>query len=304
MGRSLLIVLLGFATSFGILAQGQSRRMIASVDRVVSRYESYSTKNSSSSGAYIALNKLFLNPTVTYSSAGKVGSDSLIVTVAALGTDKSMITSIAKNDDQADTAEVVIYRGTQFKSAANGMSFAIWTKGSITNVTAKDSVGNDDDSLVMQNAPFMPEIDYDALATSATAQSHSYNGNFSPGNTYPNGSFYYASSIPNVTYVKGDLVVNSGHEIYGIYVVEGNVELHSDAFVRGVICLPNPGSQIEHAGIFDNAAIRGGVVLRGDIDGGTQGITVRYWPTYLRPFVNTYANVSSNSMPMRVIAWN
>ena len=57
----------------------------------------------------------------------------------------------------------------------------------------------------------------------ATTQGHYNSGSFNPGSNYPNGSFYYSGSTPNVTYVVGDLSESGNNIIYGVYYVEGDV---------------------------------------------------------------------------------
>ena len=296
MGRTLLIVLLGFATSFGILAQSKNRRMIESVDRMVEHYATYTIRNTSNSGAYLALNKLYLNPSWNTGFSNLfIGEDSLVVGVTSGGANLIYVTSKAYNGYSMDSVQVALFN-------AEFSDFAVWTKDStVTNVTVKDSSNNNDSSLLKTNAPFMPNIDYDALAAAATSQSQYYAGDLSASDHYPNNSFYYASTTPNVTVVKGDLDVALSATVYGIFVVEGDVVLHSDSFVRGVIYLPNASSTVTNAGLLDDATVRGAVVLRGEMDGGLQGITVRHWPEYVRPFVNYF--VPSNP-PIHVLSWN
>jgi len=295
MGRTLLIVLLGFATSFGILAQSKNRRMVESVDRMVERYASYTVKNTSNSGAYLALNKLFLNPSWNTGFNNLfIGEDSLAVSATSAGAYIN-VTSMAYHGGSVDTVRVTLYNG-KFSD------FAVWTKDStVTNVTVKDSLNNTNSALLKTDAPFMPNIDYDALSAAATSQSNYYAGDLSAGDEYPNNSFYYASSTPNVTVVKGDLDVALNAEVFGIFVVDGDVVLHSDSFVRGVIYLPNASSTVTNVGLLDDATVRGAVVLRGEMDGGLQGITVRHWPDYVRPFVNYFV---PNNPPVYVLSWN
>lgn len=295
MGRTLLIVLLGFATSFGILAQSKNRRMVESVDRMVERYASYTVKNASNSGAYLALNKLYLDQSWDgFDDVLSIGEDSLAVSATSAG-DYINVTSVAYHSESTDTVRVTLYNG-KFSD------FAVWTKDStVTNVTIKDSLNNTNNALLKKNAPFMPNIDYDAMAAAATTQSHYYAGDLSAADDYPNNSFYYASTTPNVTVVKGNLEVALNAEVFGIFVVDGDVVLHSDSFVRGVIYLPNAGSTVTNVGVFDDATVRGAVVLRGEMDGGLRGITVRHWPDYVRPFVNYYV---PNNPPIHVLAWN
>jgi hypothetical protein len=296
MGRTLLIVLLGFATSFGILAQSKNRRMLESVDRMVESYATYTIKNTSNSGAYLALNKLYLNPSW---NAGFdnifIGGDSLVVGVTSGGANLVYVTSKAYNDDSTDSVRVTLFN-------AKFSDFAVWSKDSLlSNLTVKDSLNNNDTSLLKAPAPFMPDIDSDSLVALATIQSHYYNGDLTATDEYPNNDFEYAGSTPNVTVVKGNLEVAFGAEVFGIFIVDGDVTLHSDSFVRGVIYLPNASSTITNVGVLDDATVRGAIILRGEIDGGLRGITVRHWPEYVQPFANYFV---PNNPAVHVLSWN
>ena len=62
MGKTLLILLAGFAASFGILAQSKNQRLMESVDRMVDQYAGYNAQNAAASGVYMALNRLYRDP--------------------------------------------------------------------------------------------------------------------------------------------------------------------------------------------------------------------------------------------------
>ncbi|MDZ7344914.1 MAG: hypothetical protein ONA90_10430, partial [candidate division KSB1 bacterium] len=150
MGKTLLILMLGFAASFGILAQSKSNRYMDSVDRAVNQFSSYSAGNASSSGAYMALNRLFrdINWRTGYTNL-IIGSDTLSVIVqdnsvnAALGPNRIRIRSTGRNANVTDLTEVMIWKG-KFGD------FAVWAKDSVTNVTTRDSLGNVNFSLLVE----------------------------------------------------------------------------------------------------------------------------------------------------------
>lgn len=302
MGRTLLILLAGFAVSFGILAYSKDRRMLESVDRMVNRVEEYSTKNTSTSGAYLALNKLYVsNSWRTGYSSMFLGSDSLSVIIDDNGTDASIkanyirVLSTSYNYGSSDTTKVMLFDG--------GIGeFAVWAKDSVHNVTTNDSSNNPDASLKMAPAPYMPDIDNTSLTDEATAQGKVESGpSFHPNDNYPNGNFFASGPTPNVTHVQGDLHVHNGRTIYGIYIVEGNVYIDPDGAVFGVLYMPNTSSSVEHVGGGpDIGRIRGGVITWGTMDGGTNIIRVRHYPQYLNSFVSNYA---SDNQPLRVVAW-
>lgn len=301
MGRTLTILLFGFAVSFGILAYSRERRMLESVDRVVNHVEDYSTKNTAVSGAYMVLNRLYQNPTwrTGYSSVF-LGTDSLAVTVednsddVAIAPNYIRITSSSYNAGSADTTQVMVFDGAF-------QDFALWAKGSATDVSTNDSLNNADPGLLMAPATSMPEINKTDLADEAAAQGnvHSGLGHFHPSDNYPNSNFYYVGVTPNVTHVYGDLHLLDNVTLYGIFIVEGNVIFDENTDVRGILYLPNSSSMI-YNDQGDNSDVLGGIVTWGTVDGNGDLIRVQHWPTYMRSFMSNYA---PSNLPMRVIAW-
>ncbi|MDZ7268167.1 MAG: hypothetical protein ONB48_09285 [candidate division KSB1 bacterium] len=301
MGRTLLILMAGFAASFGMLSLSKNQRFIDSTSRLVDHYARYTSKNAATSGAYMALNQLYLDPAWRdgYSDLTLAGNV-INVTVDDVNDDPSLgpyrvrIRASGGNSDTTSQVEVTVFdRGFD--------RFAVWARDTVINITAKDSLGAVNQNLIIQNAPFMPRIDDNELLARAIAQSHVYPGNLTPSNGYPNGSFYYSGSTPNVTVVKGDLRVENGRTIWGIFSVEGNVILGSGATINGVVYLPQTSSRVIYAsGSASESLIKGGVVAWGGLDGSGGSVTVQHFPSYYRRFVSRYAK---NNPPMRVISW-
>ena len=302
MGKTLLILMMGFAASFGILANGKSRRFVDSVDRVVDQYSTYSARNAAASGAFMALNRLYLNTGWRdgYNSLA-LGNNSISVVIQDNNDDPSLgpflirILSTGQNADTTEFTQVIVFDGSV-------EDFAIWAKDSVTNVSAKDSLGNFDPSLLIENAPFMPEIDHDDLVNQAASQGHvQTDAVFEPDDEYPNSSFYYSGTTPNFTHVLGDLRVHGGRRVYGIFIVEGNATLEGSSRIDGVLYLPNSTSTILYGGGNPNeASITGGILTWGTIDGTGNHISVQHDPDYMRPFIEGY---SPNNAPMRVLTW-
>lgn len=307
MGKGLLILLVGFAASYGILARGKDQRLVESVDRMVDRFGGYTANNAAASGAYMALNELYLNPNWRTGFANlAIGGNVFSVSVqdqnadAALGPYKLRILSNGGNADAVNNAEVTVFT-RQFQE------FAIWAKDSVQSVASQDSLGNPNPNLVMKQAPFMPKIDKTALVGEAAAQGHvcyeEWGSHFHPEHGFPNGSFYHdstsASPQANVIHVNGDLHIRDGRTVYGIFIVEGDVLLNENAKVRGVLYLPNPSSQIYNR---ENASsqVQGGIVTWGDIDGKGYPIYVRHKPQFLHELVSNYA---SDNPRLRVLSW-
>ena len=302
MGRTLLILLLGFATSFGILANSRNRRMADSIEQVVDQFASYSASNTASSGAYMALNRLYQSATwrTGYTNLAW-GGDTLNLQVednsvdASLGAFRLRLRSTAQNANASDVTQVMLFYGS-FDD------FAIWAKDSVTNVSTKDSLGSPDPSLLIENAPFMPDIDYPDLVAQATLQSHVQSAaTFAPADNYPNGSFYYSGNTPNVTHVQGNLQVNGGRTVYGIFIVEGSAILDGNSRVEGVLYLPNPTSTIIHGGGNpSDASVTGGILTWGTVDGTGNHISVQHSPEFMRSFADGF---SFDNGRMRVLSW-
>ncbi len=307
MGRTLLILLAGFAASFGVLATSKNQRLVSSVDQMVEQYAGYASQNAATSGAYMALNQLYLNPAWrTGFSNLMIGNNAVNVTVTddSLGATplphRIKISASAGNADAADLIQVSVF-DSQFHE------FAVWAKDTVIMVTTKDSLSVTDPDLLMQNAPFMPKIDKDGMVSAATSQSHMYNndneGHYHPADGFPNGSFYYdstaVSQTANVIHVGGDLHVRENRTVYGIFIVEGNVLLNANATIRGVLYLPNASSRI-YNNQNGNSRIYGGIVTWGTIDGKGYEIGVRHQPQYLRDLVSNYA---PDNPPLRVLSW-
>jgi hypothetical protein len=155
MGRTLLILMAGFAISFGILAQSKNRRYIDSVDRMVKQVSEYSAKNASSSGVHKALNQLYLDSSWrgNYNNLAIAGGTANITVVddSAGGAPKAHQVKILSASGSALT-EVVVF-DSEFQD------FAVWAKDTVIDVTTQDSLGINDGDLLIQNAPFMPKID-------------------------------------------------------------------------------------------------------------------------------------------------
>lgn len=166
---------------------------------------------------------------------------------------------------------------------------AIYTTGDVTNISVFDSTGSPDDDLLVENADELPEIYKSVLDSMSTDQVHDEGaGTFEPADGYPNGDFYRPDGItPNVTHVLGNMRVRTGRTVWGIFVVEGTVQIDyddfgADGYIEGVVYLPNAGSIVS---IGSDAQVTGGIVSNGDIqrDGLDPGV-VRHNPVYMRAF--------------------
>ncbi len=164
--------------------------------------------------------------------------------------------------------------------------FAIFSTDEIDNVTPLDEAGDPDPSLMIENAPFLPDMDDSTLIALATAQGHVETAaEFSPAHGYPNFNFYYSGNTPNVTWVQNDFRVNGGRTVYGIFVVDGSIRLNGSSRVEGVLYLRNPlGIVIHGGGNPTQSSVTGGIIANGTVDGTGNHITVHYNSEYMGKF--------------------
>ena len=305
MGKNLLILLVGFAASFGLLAMGKNQRMLESVERMVDQFAGTKAKNAASSGAYMALNRLYLNP------AWRAGYNNLVLNGDILNvTVKNDSIGMTPNPHRvkisastgANSTQVVVFD-------APFHNFAVWAKDTVISITAEDSLGAANPNLIIQNAPFMPKIDYAGLVDEADDQDNvETDAIFQPTDKYPDPNNdgiedFYApdGTTPNVTHVTGNLRVKTGRTVYGIFIIEGNAEIERGATVEGILYFPNTSSTLGyHASTGVGSLIKGGVVTWGEIDGTSGDIVIQHFPTYLRKLVNGYA---PDNPPIRVVSW-
>ncbi len=161
--------------------------------------------------------------------------------------------------------------------------FAVFSTDDITNVTTLDEAGDPDSSLMMANAPFLPDMDDSTLIAMATAQGHVETGaTFTPSHGYPNFNFYFTGTTPNVTWVQNDLRVLGGRTVYGIFVVDGSIELVGSSRVDGGLYMRNDFDIVgQGGGGPPGSIVTGGIVANGAVNGTGNHITVRYDSEYM-----------------------
>jgi hypothetical protein len=146
----------------------------------------------------------------------------------------------------------------------------------------------------------MPVIDDSTLIAMATAQSQVVVGDFEPPHGYPFFSFYYSGTVPSVTYVQGDLKVQGGRTVYGIYLVEGDIILAGSSRVHGVLYLMNPNNVVIYGGGSPTeSSVTGGIVANGDVDGTGNHISVHYNSEYM----GVFGNFEDTSKSKEIFLW-
>ena len=164
--------------------------------------------------------------------------------------------------------------------------FAVFSTDDIVNVSALDEAGDPDPSLMIENWPFLPDMDDSTLIAMATVQGHVETGpTFTPSHGYPNFNYYFTGTTPNVTWVQNDLLVLGGRTVYGIFVVDGKITLNGSARVEGVLYMRNDFDVVgTGGGGTPGSIVTGGIVANGEINGAGNHITVTYSSEYMGIF--------------------
>lgn len=292
MGKALLMVILGFSALIGTVTLNLSRRGLESVQTFSDQYATLAARNAATSGVYMSLSRLYRNNT------WRSGFTNLNLNNTILNVDiqdhnenpllSSMELLVLSSATYASTTKTIEVRLGLPPDLAD---LAVFVTDTVDNVTILDESRNPDPSLLIQNAPEMLPFDKAGLTALAVAQDHVINGNFAPPDNWPTNDptkdFYWdlANDVPNVTHVKGNLTIQGGRDVYGIFIVEGNATLDGSSRLEGVLFLPNPGTIVIHGGGNPKeSTITGGIFANGSVDGTGNHITVEYESDYMEIF--------------------
>jgi len=303
MGKALLIIVLGFTTIMSTVTLSVNRRSLESVENFSEHYKISMARNVATSGINMALAKITEDSTWRSGyynlSVSDADFDVLVQdhnTIPSMSSMELRLESTAIYDDIAKTIDVLLGIPPDIAD------LAVFCTDTIENVTIYDENRVEDPSLAIQNAPDMLPFDKQSLVNLAQTQGHVHAGDFTPGNNYPNGDFYYdaPNNIPNVIHVSGNITFSGGKTAYGIYVVEGNAVMDGSARLEGVIYLPNPGSIVIHGGGSPKeSSITGGVFANGYMNGTGNHISVEYDPDYMEKF-----GAFQLAKKMYIISWS
>ena len=265
----LFVLASALLTSFGSVLKGSTNRLAKS-----------KTFYAAESGLELAIKDLLNDGTGELTNLSIAGT-----TVNATPTGDSLLTIVASLNGISTGIEAYFDIDTTILD-----DVAIYSTGEVDNVNPLDSLRNVDPDLMVENADSIPTIQYADLINLANAQGQvQTSSTFKPSNGYPNGNFYYSPGVPNVTHVQGNMQVNGGRTIYGIFVVEGNsviegVVMNGSARLEGVLYLPNSSSRFNGGGSPAESSVTGGIIVNGDIDGNGSHVTVQHEPEYMRIF--------------------
>jgi len=156
----------------------------------------------------------------------------------------------------------------------------------VTKVNALDENRVEDPKKLVASADSIPTIKEDSLKAMAVAQGHKKVGDWTATDNYPTASYYMADGVtPNVTWITGNLTAKGNKNLYGIFIVEGDVSIKGTDRIYGTVYLPNEKSTIINGGGSPSgSSITGSIVSHGNISGTGSHITVQYNPTYMHEF--------------------
>ena len=143
----------------------------------------------------------------------------------------------------------------------------------------------------------MPHIQFEVLRDMAIQQNHFQNDHFTPATNYPTGSFYATPTMPNVTWVSGHLHVLPGIEIYGIVIVDGEVQFDTGSMLRGVLISISDSNVFLGGSPTGAANIDGALISWAGII-GADGAAINFNPTYTDIF---YQEFMKTQLPIQVI---
>jgi len=297
MGKAALIFVVGMTIVMGRMLVSSNAQIISLSQKITDRYEKIISRYIVISGANIALSNLSADPlwrTGIPNTSFNGGSFS--VTVTDVGTEVELSTVGTYLDVTRNIEIITIFR-------APLEDLALYATGDVTRVDVLDEFGTPDSTLMAENQGELPEVYDQNLIDMATSQGQVQADTvFYPIDGYPNPSFYYSYPTANVTHVLGDLWVQGGRTIYGIFLVEGSITMEGSSAVEGVLYTKNPGSNVSYGGGDpSSSSVTGGILAYGDVIGSGNHINITYNPAYMNSFV-TFGNVTSEA-GLQVKSW-
>ncbi len=270
-----------FLLTLTLLAFGAWQLMRGESSNITNQVQASQADYSANAGAYFGIRAL-QNGALDETQSLQVGGGTVTLDTSLITGSTDILLVVQADVENANRAiEIEISNPGRLRDKA------VYTTGNVFNVAGRDSLGNTDPSRVVTLADSVPSIDETTLEAMSLAQGHTQSAsNFKPSNNYPSTSFYQPDGVtPNVTHVQNDMTVQGGRDIYGIFVVDGNVTAHGSSRIYGIVYLPNPTSTvITGGGNPSQSTINGGIVSHGNISGTGNHISVKHWPEYMDVF--------------------
>lgn len=321
MGNYLMLILTGVSLVYGVTTMRLHTARMEQDDKASRQYSVTQARNCATSAMEVGLSKVSVNNDWNEGIQNiELNGATASVTVHDHTTDNTLSPMEKYVRSAATFSDATQYVDVHCGLPPNIADIAIYATEDVTNISkVVDKEGQEDNDLLIANAPFMVEFDYDAMYALAEAQGHVYEGDFKATKDYPNGSFYYDTDVPNITKVEGDFDVPGGRIVYGIFIVEGQIDIDvkGSARVEGIILVPTDG-EVEirgggpkyvpyeiicgeesgnngngngkgngkgngfgHSGAKNNASVTGGIIVNGSLGGKGNHITVQHNPCYM-----------------------
>ena len=287
MGQAALIFVVGMTIVIGRMLASSNEQIISLSQKITDRHEKIISRYIVISGANIALSNLSNDPlwrTNIPSTSFNGGTFSVTVT------DLDTVVELSATGTYFDVTRNIEIIAT---SRAPLEDLAVYATGDIWRIEALDEFGNPDSTLMVGNQSELPVIYDQNLIDVATSQGQVQGAwVFNPTDGYPNGSFYYTDTTANVTHVLGDLWIEGGRTVYGIFLVEGDITMEGSSRVEGVLYTKNPGSNVSYGGGDpDESSVVGGIIAYGDVTGSGNHINIQFNPVYMQSLI-TIGNVT------------
>jgi hypothetical protein len=221
---ALLVILIVTLTLMGL---GAFMLLKTEAPNIVNEVSSLRAEYAMNAGVYYGLRRLNAGP-LNESTPITFGGSSVWMDTSKISGSTDILLTVTGTSNNA-TRDVTVRLSAVDRLVDN----AIWTTGTVLNVSGKDSTGVINASVVESSADSVSVISTATLNSLSTSQGHNQTAaTYIPTNNYPAANFYNSGSTPNVTHVSNSMQVNSGITIWGIFVVDGNVTLASGATVN------------------------------------------------------------------------
>ncbi len=223
------------------------------------------------------------------------GDGTVTTTVSQLGDDSVQVVSTAQVGIAAKSHVLI-------SDVIDLRQFSIYIAGGTSGWFVSNNAARE-----KTNVSSLPTMELDSLKAVALSQGRSHAGNYSETNGLRPASFWSdpgdQSKDASVTYVGGNLTINSLTSGRGIYVVEGDVRFRFLlSSIQGVIYLPNASTSLVYSDWF---SILTGITAGGIV--GNTGITGKFLgfigAIYNSTIVNKFYTYCENPVQISRLTW-
>jgi len=185
--------------------------------------------------------------------------------------------------------QAVVYGSGGCGGSTPDVAFTDYYSDSTVGIDRNADGIDDRDGIVYQAPAFLPPVlDADYFKAMAKEQGHYNPCNI--GNGYPSTSFYYdapVNTMPNITYIEGNLSLTGTMTVYGVYYVNGTVAMGGNVTMEGIVICN--GDFTANGGGTASPNLSGGIVQYGGTNtlrGNGNPVEIHINNSYFVPFVN------------------